>query len=69
LGIVKKGLKNLFWKSKGKWSLECPKRKYEYNVEMELKNLGIEGVYWIRLAHGRDQKWALVNTIMNIPVT
>jgi len=35
---------------------------------MDLWEIGWEGVDWIHLAQDRDQRWALVNTVMNIRV-
>jgi hypothetical protein len=32
---------------------------------MDLKEIGIDGANWIRLAEDRVQWWALVNTMMN----
>jgi len=33
---------------------------------MVLKETGTGGVAWIHLAQDRDQRWALVNTVINI---
>jgi hypothetical protein len=32
------------------------------------REVGREGVDWIHVAQGRDQWWALVNTVMNLLV-
>jgi hypothetical protein len=37
-------------------------------IRMGLREIGWEDVDWMYLAHDRDQKGALVNTIMNLRV-
>jgi hypothetical protein len=49
----------------GKRPLGIPRRKWEDNIKMNLRKMGIEGVDWIHLAQDKDQCWAFVNTIMN----
>jgi hypothetical protein len=31
---------------------------------MDLREVGMEDVYWIQLAQNKDLLWALVNTVM-----
>jgi len=38
----------------------------EYNIRIDLREVGWEGVDWIRLAQNRDQWWVIVNAIMNL---
>jgi hypothetical protein len=38
------------------------------NIKMDLRDIGWGGMDRIDLAHGRDQWWALVNTVMNLRV-
>jgi hypothetical protein len=38
------------------------------NIEMDLREIGWDGVDWIELAEDRDQWKALVNTVMNLRV-
>jgi hypothetical protein len=51
---------------------ECKKpmgrsrRWWEDNIKMNLREIGIEGVNWIRLAQDRIQWRASVNTVMNL---
>jgi hypothetical protein len=45
-----------------------PRRRWEDNIRMDLREIGWEGVDWIHLAQDRDQWWALVNTVMNFGV-
>jgi hypothetical protein len=52
----------------GKRPIGRPRRKWEDNVKMDLRELGWDGMDWIDLAQDRDQWRALVNTVMNIRV-
>jgi hypothetical protein len=36
------------------------------NINMDLREVGLEGVEWIHLAQDRDLWWALVSMVMNI---
>jgi hypothetical protein len=38
--------------------LEDPRRKWEINIRIYF--IGWQGVYWINLAHVRDQLWTVV---------
>ncbi|PNF16194.1 hypothetical protein B7P43_G17976, partial [Cryptotermes secundus] len=38
------------------------------NIKMDLREIGCNGIDWIDLAQDRDQRRALVNTVMNLPV-
>jgi hypothetical protein len=55
-------------KPEGKRPLERPKRTWEDNIRMDLREIGWGGMYWIGLAQNMDQWRALVNTVMNIRV-
>jgi hypothetical protein len=35
---------------------------------MNLREVGLEGVYWFHLAHDRDRWRAVVNTALNLQV-
>jgi hypothetical protein len=52
----------------GKRPLGRPRRKCEDNIKMDLREIGIDGVNWIRLAQDRVQWRSLVNTAMNLRV-
>jgi hypothetical protein len=43
-----------------------PRRRWEDNIKMDLREVGIDGANWIRLAQDRVQWRAFVNTIMNL---
>jgi hypothetical protein len=38
------------------------------NIKVTLRETGWGGTDWIDVAQGRDQWWALVNTVMNLRV-
>jgi hypothetical protein len=44
------------------------KRRWEDNIEMDFREIGIDGVNWIQLAQDRVQWRSFVNTIMNLRV-
>jgi hypothetical protein len=52
----------------GKRLLERPRRRWEDNIKMDLREIGIDGANWIRLAQDRVQCRAFVNTVMNLRV-
>jgi hypothetical protein len=51
----------------GRRPLGCPRRRWEDNIKMDLKNIGW-GMDWIDLAQDRDKWRALVNAVMNLRV-
>ena len=51
-------------KSEGKRPLGRPRRRWENNIKMELREVG-GGGDWMELAQDRDRWRALVNTVMN----
>jgi transposase len=52
----------------GKRPLGRPRRRSVNNVQMDLREIGWDGMGWIDLAQDRDQWRALVNTVMNLRV-
>jgi hypothetical protein len=48
--------------------LERPRRRWVDNIKMNLRGMGWGGVDWIGLTQDRDQRRALVNTVMNLRV-
>jgi hypothetical protein len=58
----------LVGKPEGKRPLGRPRRKWEDNIKMYLREIGWGGMDWIDLAQDRDQWRALVNTVMNVRV-
>jgi hypothetical protein len=58
----------LVGRPKGKRPLGRPRRRWEDNIKMDLRELGMDGANWIRLAQVRVQWQAFVNTMMNLRV-
>jgi hypothetical protein len=50
----------------GKRPLGRPRRKWEVEIRMDLREIGWRFVEWIQLAQDRDRWRALVNTVMNL---
>jgi hypothetical protein len=58
----------LMGKPEGKRPLGRPRRRWENNIRMDLREIGWGGMEWIDLAEDRDQWRAFVNTVMNLRV-
>jgi hypothetical protein len=53
-------------KPEGRRPLERPRRRWEDNIKMDLREVGWGGVHWIDLAQDRDIWRVLVYTVMNL---
>jgi hypothetical protein len=53
-------------KVEGKRPVGRPRRRWEDNIKIYLREIGWDGMDWIDLAQDRDQWRALVNTVMNL---
>jgi hypothetical protein len=60
--------KLLMGKPEGKSPLERPRRRWEDEIRMDLREFVCGSVDWIQLAQDRDRWRALVNTVMNLRV-
>jgi hypothetical protein len=60
--------RTLVGRPEGTRPLGRPKRTWENNIKMDLREIWIDGANWIRLAQDRVQWWAFVNTVMNLRV-
>jgi hypothetical protein len=58
----------LVGRPEGKRPLGRPRRRWEDNIKMDLREIKIYGANWIRLAQDRVQGRAFVNTVMNLRV-
>jgi hypothetical protein len=45
-----------------------PRRRWEDNIKMDLREIGFGDVDWIHWAQDRVRWWAFVNTVMNLQV-
>jgi hypothetical protein len=52
----------------GKRPLGRPRRRWEDNIKLDLREVGIDGANWIQLAQDRVQWRAFVNAVMNLRV-
>jgi hypothetical protein len=55
-------------KPEGNRPLGRPRRRWEDNIRMDLREIGWGGMDWIDLAQDRNQWRALVNTVMHLRV-
>jgi hypothetical protein len=60
--------RDLVGKPKRKTPRGRPRRKWADHIKRDLREIGIDGANWIRLAQDRVQWWAFVTTVMNLRV-
>ena len=60
--------KVLVGKPEGKRPLGRPRRRWEYNINMDLQEVGGGCGDWMELAQGRDTWRTLVGTVRNLRV-
>jgi hypothetical protein len=53
-------------KPEGKRPLGTPRNRWEYNIKMDLQEVGWRGMDWIDVAQNRDRWWAFVYAVMNL---
>jgi hypothetical protein len=58
----------LVGRPEGRRSLGRPRRRWEDNIKMDLREIVLGDVDWIHWAQDRDRWQALVNTVMNLRV-
>jgi hypothetical protein len=68
MGEERKVYKVLVGKPEGKRPPGRPRRRWEDEIRMDLREIGLEGVDWIRLAQDRDRWRAVVSAVMNLRV-
>jgi hypothetical protein len=68
MGEKRSAYRILVGKPKGKRPLGRPRRRWENNIKIDLREIGWGGLDWIDLAQDRDQWRAVVNTVMNLRV-
>jgi hypothetical protein len=68
MGEMISPFKILVRKPEGRKPLRIPRRRWEDNIRLDLREIMWEDVDWIYLAQDRDQWRVLVNTAMNFRV-
>jgi hypothetical protein len=68
MGEERKVYKVLEGKPEGKRPLGRPKRRWEDGIRMDLREIGLGDVDWIRLAQDRDRWRPVVSAVMNLRV-
>jgi hypothetical protein len=68
MGAKRNACRILLGKPEGNRPLGRPRRRWEDNVKIDLREIGWYGMDWIDLGRDRDQWRALVNTAMNFRV-
>ena len=58
----------LVGKTEGRRPLGRPRRRWEDNIRMDLREVGCGCVDWMELAQERDRWRALVSAVMNLRV-
>jgi hypothetical protein len=68
MGEERKVYKVLVRKPEGKRPLGRPRHRWEDGIRMDLREIGLGCVDWIRLAQDRVRWRAVVNAVMNLRV-
>jgi hypothetical protein len=68
MGKERKVYKVWVGKPEGKRPLGRPRRRWEDGIIMDLKEIGLGGVDWIRLAQDSYRWRAVVSAVMNLRV-
>jgi hypothetical protein len=58
----------LVGKPEGKRPLGRPRRRWEDGIRMDLREIGLGDMDWIRLSQDRDRRRAVVSAVMNLRV-
>jgi hypothetical protein len=58
----------LVGRPEGKSPLGRPRRRWEDNIKLDLREIGFDGANWIQLAQDIVQWQTFVNTVMNLRV-
>jgi hypothetical protein len=68
MGEERKVYKVLVGKPGGKRPLRRPRCRWEDGIRMDLREIGLGGVDWIRLPQDRDRWRAVVSVVTNLQV-
>jgi hypothetical protein len=68
MGEERKVYKVWVGKPEGKTPPGRPRRRWEDGIKMDIRDIGMGSVDWIRLAQDRDRWRTVVSAVMNIRV-
>jgi hypothetical protein len=68
MGAKRRAYRILVGKPEGKRPLGRPRCRWEDNIKMDLRDIGMGVMDWIDLVQDRDQWRALVSIVMNLRV-
>jgi hypothetical protein len=68
MGKVRGAYNILVGRPEGRRLLGRPRRRWDDNIKMDLREIWFGDVDWINLAQDRDRWRAVVNTLMNLRV-
>jgi hypothetical protein len=68
MGEKRNACRILVGKPERKRPLRRQRRMWAGNINMDLREIGWDGVDWIDMAQDRDKRRALVNTVLNLHV-
>jgi hypothetical protein len=68
MGEVRGAYNILVGRPEGRRPLGRPRRRWEDNIKIDLREIGFGDVDWIHLAQDRERWRASVNTLMNLRV-
>jgi len=68
MGEIRNSYKILVGKPEEERRLGRPRRRWDDNIRMDLKEIGWECVDWMRLTQDREQWRALVKMVINLRV-
>jgi hypothetical protein len=66
IGEVRGAYNILVGRPEGRRPLGKPRRRWEDNIKMDVREIGFEDVDWIHWAQDSDRWRVLVNTVMNL---
>jgi hypothetical protein len=67
-GREERCIQDLVGRPEGKRPLGRPRRRWEDNIKMDLRDIGIDGANWTHLAQYGIQWRAFVNAVMNLRI-